>query len=203
MKTNNIKKATVVLLALALVTCFAISGTLAKYTTSFAASDSARVARFSVDADTSTIDLFDTVREANTVDAENDVWNNTTDGKKVIAPGTGGSFALEIDDESEVTVAYSIKFAVTANSIPLEFSTNGTTWVAAADIDDLEVSGVRGDTDKGTGLSVGTVYWRWALTDTTNAAATEARDTADTTLGTATTLAEATVTATATFTQVD
>ena len=204
MKNDRVRKITSILLIFALITCCAISGTVAKYTDDITAYDTARVARFDVGGNTdATIDLFGTVLEADLLDEDDDVWydEDIDDSvEKVIAPGTGGYFDIEMSNNSEVTVDYEMEFSVAnTGGIPLEFSIDGgATW--KSDIADLNDSGTLGNGDD---QDMGTLCWRWVFTDDTDAAAIIARDTADTALGTADTLAQATVTVDVTFTQVD
>ena len=111
------------------------------------------------------------------------------------------NFLLKVKNESEVTAKYSIGFVLTNTSkIPIEFSTDGTTWT----------NSITAPAEKS--LAVGapedtiTVQWRWAFngTDSTNYQTTQ-NDVTDTTLGTAaqTAPAKITVTTTLTATQVN
>ena len=84
------------LLALVTITSYAVSGTYAKYTYNFDTSDSARVAKWGVNKSIS-IDLFNESYIAEDADAnQTDVASeNGTD--KVVAPGTEGFYAFELD----------------------------------------------------------------------------------------------------------
>lgn len=201
MKKNKMMRiASVLLVAVLLSTC-AISGTFAKYTTSQSEKASARVARWDIDfaANDTTknfkFDLFDTIKDNDGTSIETDVKNNKGDGKKVIAPGTSGSFTISLKNLSEVTAQYAIEYTVTADGIPVQFSTdNKATWkstidaVTASDSTKLEMNAAATNI---------TIYWKWPFT-----AEDPNTDEKDTNLGKAD-AATITVVATVTVTQVD
>ena len=113
---------------------------------------------------------------------------------KQIAPGTTGSFALAVENTSEVNAKCSVALKVTnEKNIPLQYSVDGRTWVGS--IDELAL------TEKAVAMNAEetfTVYWRWAFEGNN---VTEA-DAADTKLGIDGD-ATVTITATLTATQVD
>ncbi len=200
-KNKMMRTASVLLVAVLLSTC-AISGTFAKYTTTQTVTDSARVAKWDIDFDadnnaskTFAFDLFNTVYEADGTSVETDVANNTTDGKTVIAPGTGGSFTISLKNLSEVSAKYSITYSVTANNVPLEFTTvKSGQWKST--IDSVTDQDLAMNASQSTDT---TIYWRWAFTDGQD----NNRDSEDTKLGANANLPEVTVTATVTVEQVD
>lgn len=191
--------AVMVLLCLAF-TCI-LSGTLAKYTSTASGSASARVAKWEIkinnrEISTGTavtdlsLDLFATVGddEALTTDDVN-VDNGTPTA--IIAPGTGGQFALKIDNTSEVNAKYSLTFDETnAANIPIQYSLDGQDW--KDDITDVKIE------NKAIGMKTGTftdtIYWRWTFAGD---------DTADTALGIQDTADIVTVKVNFTATQVD
>lgn len=191
MKSNRTMRIGVIVLALTLITACLAGGTLAKYVTNAGSTGSTgTIALWSweindvVAADDWTFNLFATVNEADTTTAETDV-----DAGK-IAPGTGGSFVIKIDNLSEVNGTYALDFSATnADNIPIEYSLDKTAW--KTDINDIDVAATA--IAMKTGTATTTIYWRWAF---------EGNDANDTTLGTAGT-ATVTVTVSATFTQVD
>lgn len=192
MKRNRIYWLFSLVLVLTLVSFTLVSGTYAKYTTSIAGTDSARVAKFAVKAagassgTSASFNLFDTILDTSDGIAEGDVT------AALIAPGTKGSFDLVLENDSEVTVSYAVAFTATLAGVPIQFSTDGSTWKTA--IADLNKSATN-IAISGDDVTI-TVYWRWVFT------VDAAGDTADTELGVAGT-AEPSVTATVTFTQVD
>lgn len=193
---NAIVKFTMLVLILTMLSLCLVSNTYAKYTSTFAGSDTAIVAKWDVSAGdaSTTIDLFNSSKiydtngvtdytQGGTDDA--DVKNGTADG--IIAPGTWGSFSYTVSNNSDVNATYTVDYTVTAANVPLEWSVDGTTW--STNLSNVSTTAL----NMGTTENV-TVYWRWAF---------NGDDTADTTLGTATTLARPEVTITTTFTQVD
>lgn len=175
--------------------CF-VGGTFAKYTSSGTGTDSATVAKWSfkvgetdiATTNTFAFDLFQTIKDSNGTDAENDM--SPVDGT-IIAPGTSGKFSIAIQNLSKVNATYTIDYTVTnTDNIPVEFSTNGTDW--KTDINELDVTNVA--IGLGTDTTV-TVQWRWRF----EADNVTEGDNADTTLGkdgTATLEVSAKVTAT-------
>lgn len=173
--------------------CF-VGGTFAKYTSSATGSDSATVAKWDIKVggtniatnDTFTFDLFKTITDSDLTSSENDM--SPVDGS-IIAPGTSGKFEIQIKNDSAVNATYAIDFSATnLNNIPVQFSTDGTTW--KTDITELNVS----DTAINMGAQTTvTVQWKWAF---------DGNDTTDTNLGKDGT-ATITVSAKVTATQVD
>lgn len=114
MKKNRMMRiASVLLVAVLLSTCV-ISGTFAKYTSTVGGSDSATVAKWSIEVNggeiatnnpSVTFDLF-------TTNAQYDEEGNDVAPER-IAPGTKGSFNFKVKNTSEVSVKYTITFTVT------------------------------------------------------------------------------------------
>ncbi len=218
MKTNKMMRiAGFLLVAVMLSTCV-ISGTFAKYTSTTAGTDTARVAKwqFKIDTDdtvvtskTFTFDLFNTVADTADASETNDAnVADATDSKAIIAPGTQGSFEIKLENLSEVSARYGIAFTGDLKNVPVELQiTQGNAevtdngWkntiaginVAIADANKLTYSD--GTAGSGNDYVSYTVHWRWVFGDPSN-------NTSDTTLGLAGT-AEPTVTATITVEQVD
>lgn len=196
-KNDSKKKKFAIVLLLLVVACgfYFVSGTYAKYTRALGGSDTATVAKFSIDASgldkaqSASINLFDTVKEADTTTDE----ENVAAGK--IAPGTGGSFTTTLTNKSEVDVKAVVTLKETANTsnIPIEYSLDKTTWKKATDITKEVDLDYTGKTSAKTNENV-TIYWRWAF---------DGDDSADTALGEATTAPTVTTQVTATFTQID
>lgn len=202
---NRMMKVAALLLALTLMTSCFVGGTFAKYTSESAGSDTARVAlwKFTLEGadmtDEFTFNLFDYT------DANVDV-NGLNDSDKVIAPGTGGYFQIDLVNNSEVNARYTISFRETNDSnIPLQYSVDGTTWV-----DSIIELGTTALTNVAIEMGHGaqaTIYWRWAFNDTdtavTDGSAHDGQtNQTDTTLGEAGS-ATVKITATVTVEQVD
>lgn len=184
----NSMKVAGVLAVLVLITVIALSGTLAKYVSTASSTATARVAAFSASLEnTGTIDLYDTLWEADYSARErNVVPRNGTD--KIIAPGTSGEYPIELTNNSEVDVSYSITVALTSSSdsrIPVEFQYNtGSVWSQWADAEDFELTPITGNIPANTAATQHVlIRWRWAFTDTSSDSATALRDASDTALG--------------------
>ena len=200
MEKNKTMKMISITLLLVMIALVLVSGTYAKYTSTASGSDSARVAKWTFkvgDADITTsntfkFDLFKTIKEADGTSNEDDVT-----GSKVIAPGTGGSFAIVLKNESEVSAKYGIKYTVTNdNEIPVQFSTDGKTW--SKSLTDVAASDTDTKLAANNGTKTITVQWKWAYEDTNEStkAASEAKDLELGKDGTATISVSAEVTAT-------
>lgn len=194
MKKNRMMRLASVLLVLCMLTTCVISGTFAKYTTTASGSDTARVAKWDIKleesamSETFTFDLFNTVKDSNGTDNETDV--KAGENETIIAPGTSGSFEINLKNDSEVNAKYSINYTVTNESnIPVEYKIGDGEWTS--NITTLNAADVA--INMGSSASV-TVQWRWAYENNADAA--------DTILGTNGT-ATITVAAEVTVTQVD
>lgn len=96
------------LFALVAITSYLVSGTYAKYTYNFDTSDSARVAKWGVNK-SFTVDLF----KDSYIDETNAVTDvDSNDGDKVVAPGTAGLYAFDLDltDDNTPETNYKIMF---------------------------------------------------------------------------------------------
>lgn len=209
MKKNKILRMASGLLVLAMITTCVISGTFAKYTSTASGKDEAAVAKWSIevndseiavtgDAKTVSFGLFDTINDTGNTSKEEDV--KTT----LIAPGTSGSFELNLENLSEVNAKYTITLSETNNNnIPLQYSLDGSTWKDS--IDALNESLKEKDIVMGTGTAEHIVYWRWVYEGTTSGAHEDQTDSTDTTLGVAaqTTAGTVTISASITAWQVD
>ena len=193
------------LLALVLVTSYSVSGTYAKYTSTFTGNtDTARVAKWAFEInDTAvtnsfTFDLFNTVNDTDG-NAETDV--KVGNGETIIAPGTQGSFKIKLANKSEVNAKYSVDYTVTNTAnIPVEFSIDGTNWTT--DLADVAATDIAMN-GNGSEATIN-IQWRWTF-DTANrgTALSTTTDATDTALGSKVTADTITVQAVITATQVD
>ena len=180
---NKVLKIAVVLLITAMLTGVLVSNTLAKYTTSFSGSDTARVAKFEVTStgfNEGAVDLFDFTYGSAVTSTEN-----------VLAPGTSGSIELVFANASEVSIAVSSLTLSETNAagVPIEYSVDNTNFYAAGDaaLDSALASVLSETLAPGESTSAVSVYWRWVFSSGA------AQDAADTALGLAGT-AQVTVT---------
>lgn len=206
MKNENIvvKFTAFVLLITMIVLCL-VSGTFAKYTSSFAGEDTAVVARWYVSDGNieETFDIFDSSKIYDTLNADysagavdEDVFNSANGGDDdttgKIAPGTWGNFTYVLSNTSEVSAIYDVVYTADEAGVPLEWSLDGTDWsddVTALNVSEEEMV-VDGDTEI-------TLYWRWVFE---GGSTTDEEDTA---LGMAEELATPSIKIDVTFTQVD
>lgn len=179
MTKNRSMKIAVLVLALALLTSCFVGSTFAKYTSSASGSDSATVAKWSIsvegteiavvgDPQTITFDLFNTINEEDTTSEEENV------AAEKIAPGTGGSFTLDIVNNSEVDATYTVTFNVTNAgvdhdnnpetpniTVPLEFKVGAGEWKSTLDnvsATDIAMKNAENTDDEASVV----VSWRWA-----------------------------------------
>ena len=109
MTTKKSTKRIALLTALVLVTACFIGGTIARYVTSTSSEDEARVAIWGINGGTIQMELFDSSYDANgTKIAE------SSDGDKIIAPGTSMSSAFSIMDVNS-TIAPEVMYEVGIN----------------------------------------------------------------------------------------
>lgn len=121
-------------LVLSLITSSLVGGTFAKYTSTVAGNDTARVAKFDFDVKSgtdaltktgTTINLFATVNDTG-VFADADGKNVNTE--KLVAPGVEGSFGLVVTNRSEVAVKANLTITETAangtdpNTVPIIYA---------------------------------------------------------------------------------
>ena len=207
MKKNKMMRLASFLLVATLLTTSMISGTFAKYVSTATGTDSARVAKWDIEvegnkitangsAQNVTFDLFKSVNDfgAGTDDAE--VKNG-----KIIAPGTSGSFMIDIANKSEVDAKYTINLTESnPSNIPIQYSVDGTNWkdsvaeLVMTDLTDVKIA-------METGTDTKTIQWRWAYEGDTDAHVGQT-DVTDTALGLAGT-AEVTIAAEIIVVQVD
>lgn len=197
MKDNKLVKVFLIVLLIAMIGLILVSGTYAKYTTTFTGSDTATVAKFKVSSNTTaeTFDLFKTAKEVDGTTADVDVAN----GK--VAPGTGGKFDVKLTNDSDVKVHYTLDLKETnTENVPIEYSLDGITYVTAENFASVSAA----DLAIGSTTQTVSVYWRWAFEgkDSTNYKTTQT-DTTDYTLGTASTAPTVKVEVSTVFTQVD
>lgn len=170
MKKFNATKMMALLMALCLITSTFVGSTLAKYTTSAEASDSARVAKFGVVV-TAAANAFaeeydtDNTTVATTI-AKSVIGKDGSNAAKVVAPGTEGTLAtttitgtpevaVNVKKEATLTLtgweakgknADGVQDTTASYYCPLEITVNGTTfkgtsYTSAADfIADVEAA---------------------------------------------------------------
>ena len=204
MKKNRMMRLASVLLVCVLLTTSVISGTFAKYTTTYTVTDSARVADWNITAfdknadavtEEVTFTLFDNSAIYDTKDADYNAGVVDTDiengsAEAIIAPGSWGSFTFRVANNSEVNAEYTVTYDVDAAGVPLEWTTtpdDETSW--KTDLSDVSTTAL----NMGNAATI-TVYWRWVF---------NGDDSVDTGLGVADPLAEPSVEIEVVVNQVD
>lgn len=196
------------LLVFVLVTSCFVGGTFAKYASTASGSDTATVAKWSISVEGTdiavqpatelTFSLFDTINDTGNSADETDVADDK------IAPGTAGSFEINIINNAEVNAKYTITLSETnAAGVPLQYSVDGTTWKDS--IEELVMTDLTDVAIDMTASDAKTVYWRWVFDGTTSGAHKDQTDDSDTYLGilAKTSAPEVTITATILVEQVD
>ena len=109
MKKNKLSTIMVLGLFLVMICVISVAGTYAKYTSTVTGTDTATIAKWAWSINnetlakgvqTYTLDLFDTINEADTTTTESDVTSG------MIAPGTGGKTEVTITNNSDVNATY-------------------------------------------------------------------------------------------------
>ncbi len=168
------------MLAASLVMTCLISGTMAKYTSTASGSDTARVAKWSIKVNEQeiatntsqgiTFDLFETIGD-DWDGGVNDDANvvNGVNGENIIAPGTGGVFEVNVENDSEVTAHIDVDLNESkTNNIPIVYSLDGTNYFTLDQLNNFGV--VDGGLKDGVELKAGDshafdIYWAWAFDD--------------------------------------
>ncbi len=201
MKKNFVMRVAAILLVVTMLSLCMVSATYAKYTTAYKSEDSARVAKWGFDTDT-TITITDLFQNA----YDGTVSSDTN----VIAPGTAGedSFALVPETGLAPEVKYTLTYSAVGstcddaikNNANIIWKLNGNKVGTNGSWDELlaAINALTETYKAGQAPSADhTIGWEWTFS--TDAAG----DTADTNMGNAAELAEVTVVITVTATQVD
>ena len=115
-KNKMMRLASALLVAVLLTTC-AISGTFAKYVETESGSDTARVAKWGVDIEVESFNLFTNQYEKQDAGFTGTYSVKSNDDKDVLAPGTKGSFAnIAITGAPEVAVDVNVDATVTLSN---------------------------------------------------------------------------------------
>ena len=162
-KNNKLGKFAVFVLLITIIAVILVANTYAKYITSKDLEAVATVAKWSIKLggkditqnEAVTFDLF-TTKDTDGSD-ETDVSTNR------IAPGTQGSFDVELENASEVTAKYTVTFeSQNTSNIPVEFSVDGgKTW--KTDIKELTLTDVLEAGAKTSTTESPKISWRWVL----------------------------------------
>lgn len=167
MKKNNVMRIASALLVAVLLTTCAISGTFAKYTTSFSGNSAARVAKWGfTDPTNVTFDLFADTYNNGAIASQGD--------DNVIAPGASGEFSITLvqaQDVAATEVAYAFNVDIVAEDSTeaallnkIVWSFNGTDNLTFAQlqtaINELDGEYLPGDAPDVTTIEIS---WEWVF----------------------------------------
>ena len=179
-KEKKVFLACIALLLLTVLTVYVISGTYARYSSQITGTSTARAAKWAwkinnqdLTAGTTEVDLnlFETILSTDE-NAEQNVKKGVREN--IIAPGTNGKFTIKVQNLSEVKASYKYTLSQTnSGRIPIEYSTDKTSWTS--DITTLNATTAK-ELAVGSEATDATIYWRWAIGDSS-------KDAADTTIG--------------------
>ena len=161
----------VIALALTLVTTCLMGSTLARYVTEVTGSATATVAKWSFKVNGQA--------EKFTIDLGRTAYTDTTIADKVIAPGTSGSFKIEIDGSgSEVGIDYEIKLKAAADTTfpdDMVFSTKAITDANLGEnFSKFIETPVEGSIDYSAAMKeTVTIYWAWDFGENDTATAND------------------------------
>lgn len=177
MKKNYAAKLGALALVLTMMSTCLMGGTLARYVTKVDGTAKATVAAWSFKANGENVNMAE-INLGDTTHRKS--YDSKTIVENVIAPGTEGSFDIELDGSgSDVGINYEVVVASKSGTLPgdLKFTVDDKDYILTTDI-------IKGTIEQGATMTKKvTVKWEWPFDDTTSAEKTAAKDTADTTLG--------------------
>lgn len=159
MKRNFIIKSAATVLVVTIAVACVVSRTFARYSTVNSGTASVNVAKWSFNVNSTDIAKsksfnfkpFDSV-----VPEDKTVADSHLSSNNLIAPGTGGTFTINLKNTSSVSAKCDVSFAVNnASGIPVEFSIDGNNYAAAP------TTYNSGTMAKNSSKEV-TLYWRWS-----------------------------------------
>ena len=120
---------------------------------------------------------------------DTDVANGTDNA--IVAPGTWGKvgFKVNIGATNDVTVRYGVDITKLVTDLPLQFSTDGTTWKTASEIKTAIATKPYAIAEKtvapraSQSSNVVTLYWKWDYEVGSDANTIATNDKTDTALG--------------------
>lgn len=173
--SKNLWKLAALLLVMCLISAALISGTLAKYTDTYAGEDTALVAKWEV---TGTGDGFNTSGGGITLDLFGHTYDTniaTGSGVNYIAPGVAGDFVIQFANSSDVAAEVEFTLATTGSALNVPILYGTTTSAINLTVAQLETALDSAFNDLTMGeTATQTVYWSWVF---------NGDDAADTVLG--------------------
>ena len=163
--SKNVWKIAALLLVLSLITAAMISGTFARYTSTFAGEDTALVAKweitggsgdgFAVNGDKLILDLFKHQYDVNVM--------NSKDGVYIIAPGVEGEFDVVLANNSDVAaeVTFDIDVTGSAVDVPIVYTLESANYNNVADLENA-LNALFANIETGDTITAD-VSWSWPL----------------------------------------
>jgi hypothetical protein len=179
-KNKNTFRIGALLLVACLISSVMLSGTFAKYTSEYAGQDTALVAKWSLDVkDGEGADFAISPNAAAELDLFLHEYDknilSTAGDDKIIAPGVGGNFVLNLTNNSDVAADILFEISESGPVFPIEFAISDVAFdfdnaepedilVGIEDLDAaLDALTIHLDEAGGDdAMRVVTVYWRWA-----------------------------------------
>ncbi len=152
-KQKSLRRTSVLVVAILLITMSFLCVTLAKYTTTIQGTGNATLADWVITANDKT-DSF-------TVDLVNDRTNDAIDGT-MLAPGAKGVITVNVKNESDVPALYTVKIETTTGPKALHYYTDANCTMAY----DTE-NGITGDLAFSETDEV-KIYWKWDFNEAGN-----------------------------------
>jgi len=172
-KESKLLNFAIFILLITIITTSMVSGTYAKYITTVTGVASAPIAKWSIKVEgteiavtgsepTVAFNLFNTILDTDTSDGNESTEGELDVKEGLIAPGTQGSFDLDIENLSEVTATYKIDLVVTnTDDIPIKFSLDsGTTWETWETGTTITINAEE-NLEKEIGKDTITIKWKW------------------------------------------
>lgn len=164
--SKNVWKIAGLLLVLCLISATMISGTFAKYTSTYAGKDTALVARWDIVATGGGVTLN------GDGSADLDLFSHTLNGVQgkvgddyIIAPGVGGSFVIQLANDSDVKAAVEFEIATLPGSVDVPVKYGFASDAINLDINGLltELNGAGSDFAEidFAGNATETIFWEW------------------------------------------
>ncbi|NLC84030.1 MAG: hypothetical protein GX749_03005 [Ruminococcaceae bacterium] len=193
-----------ILLIAAIMTLSLASGTMAKYLQTVRSVDTARVAQFQVDvlsndarngvddqtnwtSEAALVNLLSTTIDDTGIYNENETDFDRNGGVKLVAPGSNGSFQINVDNKSEVAVKTSFAFSeifVDGQKIPLVYTFDSKNYSSYGEVNSVVggqlISGSLADLGNAIAAAIGEIQasngttavaapvqnigWSWAFT---------------------------------------
>ena len=145
-KKQTLFRVSSLLLVLCMVSTVMLSGTFAKYTSTYAGQDTALIAKWDFKVSDGTTDLGAGSDASTDLDLFSHAFgthlnSTSTEGVSIIAPGVEDEFTIKMKFLSDVDATVTVDFATGAGTtvdatLPIIYSVDGSNWVSLEDLPD-------------------------------------------------------------------